>query len=279
MSFVGPSDRPSDAASRYVTLEPGGRRLSLVAEGPDGPLPFVLVHGIPGSARDFRWLTPHLAPQVATLRLDLPGFGDSPLAAGTGLGVADRADVVLDAMGALGVRRAVLVGHSFGGVVAAEAAVRAPERFAGLALIASPGPRSHRGHPRRTARLVTRVSRLPFLAALLRAPLRRGFRAAGFPAHFSDEQLWLSMALVDAFDLAAHAQNLRALLLPTAVYGCRDDAMVEESILTAVGDMVPAGPRVIFHTGGHNPQKTQAAALAASLLAFRRGVLSEVDAP
>ena len=61
----------------------------------EGELELLLVHGIPGSARDFRWLSHLLAEQARTIRLEMPGFGGTPLATGPSPGVEARARFVV----------------------------------------------------------------------------------------------------------------------------------------------------------------------------------------
>lgn len=69
---------------------------------------------------------------------DLPGHcrsgGEAPSS------VEDAAGFVLALLDAAGVRQAVLVGHSFGALVALEAAARAPERVVRLALLGVASP-------------------------------------------------------------------------------------------------------------------------------------------
>jgi pimeloyl-ACP methyl ester carboxylesterase len=80
----------------------------------------------------------HLEPLAATgyrvVAVDLPGFGEAPVAQEED---APWRDVLLS-MDALGIDRATLVGNSFGGAVAQRVAVLAPERVVSLALISSP---------------------------------------------------------------------------------------------------------------------------------------------
>lgn len=72
------------------------------------------------------------------LAVDLPGHGRStgaPLAS-----VEAMADWLLACLDAAGVRRAILIGHSMGSLIAIEAAARMPGRVAGVALVGTAWP-------------------------------------------------------------------------------------------------------------------------------------------
>jgi 3-oxoadipate enol-lactonase len=96
----------------------------------EGP-PVVLLHA---GLTDSRLWEPQLRsfPQSHTvLRIDLPGFGNSPLETNP---VSFRG-AVLDAMDAEGIDRAALVGVSFGGRTALELTLDSPERVSALVLV------------------------------------------------------------------------------------------------------------------------------------------------
>jgi pimeloyl-ACP methyl ester carboxylesterase len=77
-----------------------------------------------------RWFAHHGRNVLA---LDLPGHGRSE---GPALrGVGDMADWVIETLGAAGAKKAALVGHSMGALVALEAAARTPDRVRALALL------------------------------------------------------------------------------------------------------------------------------------------------
>lgn len=97
----------------------------------------VLLHGQPGSGADWKQVTERLPRGLGVLAPDRPGYGASRRPAG---GFAAGARAVLADMDARGIDQALLVGHSYGGGVALAAARLAPERVAGLVLLASVGP-------------------------------------------------------------------------------------------------------------------------------------------
>ena len=69
----------------------------------------------------------------SVLAVDLPGHGRS--AGSIRASVSELADWVAQALDAVGVARAALVGHSMGALIALEAAARAPRRVRSLALL------------------------------------------------------------------------------------------------------------------------------------------------
>jgi pimeloyl-ACP methyl ester carboxylesterase len=103
----------------------------------------VLLHGQP--ATHVSWLPARrllddaeVLTDVDVLNPDRPGYGANPAPATDYPGNVDWLIRLLDGAG---LRRAVLVGHSWGGGIATLAAVRHPDRVAGLVLVSSVGPR------------------------------------------------------------------------------------------------------------------------------------------
>lgn len=99
---------------------------------PDRSGAILLLHGQPGSGRDWRPVVALLDPSIETLPLDRPGWDGRSSAAG--LEVNGRA--ALAALDSSGVHRATVVGHSFGGGVAAWLAIHHPDRVDRLVLVA-----------------------------------------------------------------------------------------------------------------------------------------------
>jgi pimeloyl-ACP methyl ester carboxylesterase len=117
----------SGIASRDVRVE--GIRVHYLIEGPANGPAVVLVHGLGGSAEDWRNLAPYLAGAgFRVYRPDLPGYGRSQRPRNFSYSVRDQADVVVGFMDALGLQQVDLGGWSMGGwiveLVAAEHADR-----------------------------------------------------------------------------------------------------------------------------------------------------------
>jgi pimeloyl-ACP methyl ester carboxylesterase len=92
----------------------------------------LLLHGQPGSSRDWHRLQAALGDRLPTLALDRPGYdGLSPPG-----GFAHSGAAGLRALDEAGASRAVIVGHSFGAGVAAWLGAHHPERVSALVLVA-----------------------------------------------------------------------------------------------------------------------------------------------
>ena len=99
----------------------------------------LFVHGLGANLTHFEYLLPSLLHAgYRVCGLDLPGFGLSgkPHREYT---VHYLSDAVLNLMDHLGLRTATLCGHSLGGLIVADVALRAPSRVDGLVLISSAG--------------------------------------------------------------------------------------------------------------------------------------------
>jgi len=260
-------NEPSDPPKARGSLG-SGRPFAYCDEG-EGPA-VVLVHGLPGSARDFRWLAPALAKSSRVLRPDMPGFGDTPAETAPGLDVPARARFLLATMAALELERPVVAGHSMGGVVATRAAAMAPEAFGGLALIASPGLRVHRALRRGPFRTLGKLLGSPLVRRALRKPMRDIFAASGF-RHGSDDELSRTLRILAETSMAEHVTALatvRRLELPTFHAWTEDDPMIEAAIMRDTA-LSLGGEAHAFPDGGHNPQKHHAVEIAAALDAWR----------
>lgn len=100
-----------------------------------GPRTVLFLHGIGGNRDSFAADLPRLAKVWRALAWDMPGYGASPpILPLTFEALAQAVIAVLDAERA---DKAVLVGHSLGGMIAQETAARFPQRVSGLVLFAT----------------------------------------------------------------------------------------------------------------------------------------------
>ncbi|TAK13549.1 MAG: alpha/beta fold hydrolase [Anaerolineae bacterium] len=115
-------------------------RLSAIDLNPGFPRhTFVFLHGYGGDATQWRYQLRHFSHDCRVIALDQRGHGDSNIPGGR----YDMPTIQTDLLAALNLLDAkepvILVGHSFGGAVAAQFAAEHPERVARLVLIATAG--------------------------------------------------------------------------------------------------------------------------------------------
>ena len=233
------------------------------ADEGQGPI-LLLIHGLPGSIRDWRYLVPQLAG-VRTIRVDLPGFGATSRRDKSHWSVDQRAMWLIDFLDAIGVDEVVVAGHSMGAAIAIAMAAISPERVRRLALISSPGLYPHEMFVRGKMPGVSSMLRWRLFRWAVGPALRRGLIGAGFSSHLTIAEALAAVADAGLLDFQVHRQRVEALQHPTVVAWSQDDQWIDESLSQQLADACPAGPRLSWPTGGHNPQKHQATPLGASL--------------
>jgi pimeloyl-ACP methyl ester carboxylesterase len=117
------------ADGKYISLH--GKEIHYF-EQPGRGVPVVMIHGQPGSYKDFDPVVAEL-PGLHLISIDRPGFGWSK---GGWLPYQEQIDVVHELLTALKLAPAILVGHSFGGTLALGVARRYPQDVASLILVA-----------------------------------------------------------------------------------------------------------------------------------------------
>ena len=116
-------------------IELAGRAtLRIVERGDRRGATVVLLHGFTDSWRSFERVLPHFPPSQHVVAVTQRGHGDASRPA-DGYGLPFFSGDVLALLDALGIERAVIVGHSMGSAVALRFAVDHPERVRGLVLI------------------------------------------------------------------------------------------------------------------------------------------------
>jgi pimeloyl-ACP methyl ester carboxylesterase len=225
-------------------VEVDGVRLHYVDEG-QGPA-VVLLHGNAVMLQDFlaSGVMTLAAEQHRVIAFDRPGFGYSERPRSTIWTPEAQADLVANALRQIGVKQAVMVGHSWGTMVALAMALNHPDLVSGLVLLS--------GYYYGTARpdvLPASIPAIPVLGDLLAytiVPLTGlmsgpvGIKASFAPAPVPDEIAALpkAMALRPSQVRATAADT--ALMVPSAValskrYG---EIAMPVIIMAGAGDVI-----------------------------------------
>jgi pimeloyl-ACP methyl ester carboxylesterase len=143
-------------SGRFVEVD--GIRLHYLGRGTGSPV--VLLHGNVVSAEDYVYsgVFDELAKRHRVIAFDRPGFGYSARPQGTLRTPAAQAHLLREAFAQLGMERPVVVGHSWGTLVALAMALDAPDAVGGLVLLS--------GYYKPTARLDVAVAAPPAIPIL-----------------------------------------------------------------------------------------------------------------
>jgi pimeloyl-ACP methyl ester carboxylesterase len=274
--------RQDAQAAGDSTLPLEGGNIYVRQDGPGDAPALVLIHGLAGSSRWWDPLVAMLATSHRVIRIDLLGHGRSAKPAGGGYAIPEQGRRVGEALDRLGVKHAIVVGHSTGGSIATALAEQRRDLVTALALIDS-GPRLDAFI---SDGLVGRLLFVPIVGPLLwrlrtdslirqassTAFSRRGYEipqalvddVRGMTYHASTAT---SQAADDYLKKRALPDRLTALGKPLLVIFGKEDRRWRSS--SAAEYRAVPGARVELLPGvGHSPMLEDPPRIAASLLAF-----------
>lgn len=113
-------------------VQAGALRMHYLQEGTGEPV--IFIHGFPETSHEWRHQFRALAGQYACFAPDTRGFGQTEKP-GIRASRALLARDIIEFMDALGIEKAAVVAHDWGGIIAFKVAVDSPERVTRLALL------------------------------------------------------------------------------------------------------------------------------------------------
>jgi pimeloyl-ACP methyl ester carboxylesterase len=269
---VAAIEKAHPPVGRFVDVE--GGRLHVVEMGPPDAPPVVLLHGASGNLRDMRLaLGEGLARQYRVIMVDRPGHGWSARHGGPAdASPARQAALIHQALETIGVRRAILVGHSWSGALATAYALDHPQSVAGLLLLAPVT------HPWETGvawyhHVLTTPLAGPVFARTLAFPIGKLLLGPGIQNVFAPQQAPPDYAqragaelLLRPAELIANAQDMIGLKAfvtaqapryggieaPTVIiHGDADDTVSLDIHARAIAPMLPRGRLIVLPGVGH----------------------------
>lgn len=244
---------------KYVTVDSSRLRVLDVGRGPA----VVLVHGLAASMYSWRQtIDPLVQAGYRVVAYDNRGFGFSDKPA-TGYSNAAYVHLLFGLLDSLGVSDAVLVGHSMGGAIVADAALARPDRVRGLVLVDAAGLGVR--YP-----FMLRVARWPIIGPLFDHLRGRGatggiLRAIyGDPSRVTDQdvdQYYAPIALPEfgrslrgvlrEFSFEDLQGRLGTLMTPTLVMWGTRDRLIPQTIGEAMAAGLPHSALARFQAAGH----------------------------
>jgi pimeloyl-ACP methyl ester carboxylesterase len=251
----------------------------------------VFVHGNPGSRRDWDDLLSRVSPYARAVALDLPGFGQADKPDTFDYTVEGYAHFLGLALDELGIERAHLVLHNFGGPWGLEWAARNPDRLGSAVLINTGVLLDYRWH------YLARIWRTPVAGEAFQASTTRtGFHTAlrhgnprGLPRAFVDRMyddtdagtsraiLRLYRATDDPAGMGRRqADALRPLDRPALVVWGAHDPYLPVALAQRQREAFPSAEIEILPDSGHWPFADDPDAVGRVVEPFLRRVGSPV---
>ena len=262
-----PEPQPTRYASHFVTVN--GTRLHYVVQGSGRPV--VLIHGNPGSARDWMPVLATLALHHRVIAFDRPGHGHSQRPNHADATVEVQAQLIHDALAQLRVERPIIVGHSWAGALALVYAINYPNELAGVLVVAPAVYEDHDG-----GSFLTDLSTVPVIgdaanymltpllgASMIRGELKKAFSPDPVPKNYEHLALseWTKPGRVRAYalDESTFNSSLRKfsplypqITVPLSILAGDSDLIVsgKENALR-LHEAVPNSRMVVLPRTGH----------------------------
>lgn len=273
------------APGQRVTLD-AGVAVNVVERGA-GP-PVVLVHGLPGSAYDWRVLLDALAARgYRAIAYDRVGYGHSDLRPPGALHtVSANAHELNELLDRLALENVTLVGWSYGGATSMQAVVDGTNRVDRLVLVGTGGPDSAEAVPPDPPGIVRFIYSDPVLAWRSRVPpvgnaLIRALSGAayndqpqpdwwipGVQANFARPGT-IQTYRGEIFDLAADdLLDPAGIDVPTLLLHGDEDRLAPLAISEYLATVIPDSTLQVTEGGSHMLPVTHADAVADAIVAF-----------
>lgn len=232
-------------------------RLSAIDISPDRPQrTFVFIHGFGGQAEQWHYQLQNFAVENRVIAIDMRGHGLSDKPA-SGYDMPQLVGDLETALTLLKVKgKIVLVGHSFGGAVVTEYALKNPDRIDRLVLIATAGEFKLNA-------LFKFALSLPAWLLRLIGPLTRSWLHA--PPHA------LKRFFQDNLSRWSGWERLRQLAVPTLVIRGHRDLVFESPLFERVAGTIPEAEEADIGVSGHMVMLERREAVNRSLERFLSG--------
>lgn len=257
---------------KYIDIKPANH-------SPTSSPTIVLIHGSPGTFKDFRYLVPLLQDSARVIGINLPGFGGSEVIDTERyyehVSALGEAEIAYKALAQICKDEAnvFLVGHSFGGHTTINLAAGnlkdAKLNIRGVVFLASAGQRPHKAMwPVTSAVLSSVVSfEIPIVSSAAQSLIRSIYtNVIGFPDNEPTSHYVSGLLRCNSTDFELVRSQVKQIAhIPAFIAYAKDDTHIQEEIFIEMSECCHPGPRFAFDKGGHNIQKTKAEFIAVEL--------------
>ena len=205
--------------------------------------PMILIHGLSGNTTRWDRTVPILAKSYRVVTYDLRGHGLSQKTPDLDCSFPSHVQDLAGLMDALGIDRAVIAGHSMGGMIAQHFALEYPQRVERMILVATTACLMPAPIMRFLIRLFSGILLLiPFLVAFFIRRKTRSKPRELFPEldnpelDFADRPIARCVYAIINMDIR---ERMRTLNLPTLVISSTQDELIPPARVRALADLIP----------------------------------------
>lgn len=220
-------------------------------------LPVVFIHGWAASHRFWKYQIPHFKRNYQVVTYDLRGHGESDKPS-KGYTVNEQTQDLELLLEGLNIENPVLVGHSLGGMIALEYALKAPNNLRALVIVGASA------HPVASRRRSFQFTLLSWLIRISRNRASKYTQKEIFAPNVDPELVdWVNteslrtpthvilqiLKSVKKFDVMNRLQEIK---VPTVLVKGEYDTVVESSDLREMQERLPDARQFIIDNAGHN---------------------------
>jgi pimeloyl-ACP methyl ester carboxylesterase len=220
--------------------------------------PLILLHGFPLDRTIWKHQIAKLSEVCEVIAPDLRGLGKSPAPKGA-YAMNLMARDVIETLNELRIEKAVWAGHSMGGYILLEAWRHFPERFSGIALVATHHlPDTPEGVDMRYKR-AERVSKegssimleVPIFAE--KTPMDADFVVKTQKVISEASRYGVIGGLMAMAVRADSTETLKTITVPTLVLGARGDRLITPQVTEQMAALIPNAQLIFAEEAGHMP--------------------------
>lgn len=263
---------------RAVVPVADSRMMSWQGGPSDAPETVVMIHGYSADKTVWMRFAKHFTTHYRVLVLDLPGHGETAFDPALRYDTVSQAQRVVQAMDHLGIARAHLVGNSMGGFIAAQIALRHPERVQSATLMDAAGVRAPtlsdmdaqlaagKGNP---FEVHNRAEFAAFYAMTMAQPPWLPQSALDYLADdYMTSRPALTRIFKDFSRVGELDQQLGQIRVPVLVMWGDRDRLVHRSAADVWAEGIPGAKLISYPDLGHMPMVEDAQRSAADVLRF-----------
>ncbi|MBI1872103.1 alpha/beta hydrolase [Candidatus Collierbacteria bacterium] len=233
-----------------------GRLLNYSEINPKGKTDLIILHGWAHTGALWQNLAQKLSVNIHSLLIDLPAFGSSQALTGNP-NVPDYTQTIVDFIKKLGLKKPIILGHSFGGQIALDLAVKHPSLVKSLILVSPAGVRFR---SKKTKAKLLVINSLKPLKKLIPSKYTKKFihRFISRDYAAANPEQKIVFSNIVKYDLSGKFASIKTPC--HLIWGSEDREISYSAKL--ITESIPDCRLYVLYNAGHNPHLTHTEKLA-----------------